>query len=511
MNKLLIKTGLFFMAGTFLLASCNKFDQINTNPNATVTANASLLATDIILQNLQYQGRDAKAYLSDNAASQYIAYGNESMISAQYGDLGSTDFTPMTLIPNANSMLSYAATTGTQMDNSYKGLAKFSEAFMFYYLTMEVGDIPFSQVGEGGSGNIRPAYDLQEQVFKGILNDLQEADEDFANGTQFAGDPSPYNGNPDKWRRATNSFALKVLISLSNKVNDTALNVESRFAAIVNEGELLQPATGFLGLEYSTVDPHPLSGTNDLFTSRTAISTLVMGNLKALNDRRLFYFADPAPSKITAGLSPSDTAAYVGANVTDSYDDVTNNLLNNVYSLLNSRYLAVQAGDPRIMVSYGEQQLILAEARILGWITTGTAQDYYQTGVTAILQRYLSVDASYVHGMPITQSYINNYFTGDAAFAPDPTDELHQIWIQRYLSEFMQDPISAFFMERRTGYPVFPVNPATSLNITDKNAVPVRWLYPGSELNYNKQNLITALNRQYGGVDDMNAKMWLLK
>jgi hypothetical protein len=39
----------------------------------------------------------------------------------------------------------------------------------------------------------------------------------------------------------------------------------------------------------------------------------------------------------------------------------------------------------------------------------------------------------------------------------------------------------------------------------------VRWLYPGSELNYNKANLIDALNRQYGGVDDINNKMWLLK
>lgn len=75
----------------------------------------------------------------------------------------------------------------------------------------------------------------------------------------------------------------------------------------------------------------------------------------------------------------------------------------------------------------------------------------------------------------------------------------------------MQDPISTFFEQRRTGYPVFPVNPETSLNVNDKNSIPVRWLYPSSELNYNKQNLMDALNRQYGGVDDINNKMWLLK
>jgi hypothetical protein len=123
----------------------------------------------------------------------------------------------------------------------------------------------------------------------------------------------------------------------------------------------------------------------------------------------------------------------------------------------------------------------------------------------------MAVDASFAHGNPITQSYIDNYFTDNAAFKTDQNEQLQQIWLQRYLLNFMQDPISAFFDQRRTGYPVFPINPATSLNVNNKNAIPVRWLYPSSELNYNKQNLIDALNRQYGGVDEINNKMWLLK
>lgn len=509
MNKILKNSGLYIAFGILFLTSCNKFDEINTNPNKTNKVNASLLATKIILQNMKYQGRDAKAYLSDNGISKYIAYGNETILSTQYYYLGATDFSPMLIVPNVNSMLANAA--GSQMENSYKGLAKFSRAFMFYYLTMEVGDIPYSQTGMGSKGDIRPVYDPQESVLKGILDELKDADGFFAQGTKFSGDPTPYNGDPDKWRRASNAFALKVLMSLANKAGDANLNIKGRFADIVNGGELLQPGTGYLGLAYSTTNPYPMSGTNDLFTSRTIISHLVLSNLKALNDRRLFYFADPAKSLIAAGKSDSDTSAYVGADITLDYNTLTANLVADKYSLLNSRYLKVQAGDPRIMVSYAEQQLILAEARILGWITTGSAQDYYQSGVSAALANYMSVDPSYVHGNPITQAYINNYFTGDAAFQSNPADQLKQIWLQRYLLQFMQDPISAFFLQRRTGYPVFPVNPATSLNTNNPGAIPVRWLYPGSELNYNKDNLIQALNRQYGGVDDINGKMWLLK
>lgn len=508
MKKIFKKTGSVILLAAIFLASCNKFDVINTNPNATEKVNASLLATKIILQNLKFQGRDAKAYLSDNGLAKYIAYGNETMLSSQYNYLGAADFTPMTMIPNINSMLEYAK--GSSMESSYQGLAKFSRAFMFYYLTMEVGDIPYSETGEGATGEITPKYDTQEDVFKGILDDLKDADAFFAKGVKFDGDPTPYNGDPDKWRRATNSFALKVLMSLSKKADDANLNVKGRFADIVNAGEILQPNTGFLGLQYSSTNPHPLSGTNDLFTSRTIVSHLVLSNLKDWDDRRLFYFADPAKSLIAGGLTEDDTAAYAGAYVVDDYNTITANLIADQYSLLNSRYLKVQAGDPRIMVSYGEQQLILAEATILGWIN-GDAQSYYQSGVEAVLGRYISVDPSFAHGNPITQSYIDNYFTGDAAFKTDPDEQLQQIWLQRYLLNFMQDPISTFFEQRRTGYPVFPVNPETSLNVNDKNSIPVRWLYPSSELNYNKQNLMDALNRQYGGVDDINNKMWLLK
>ncbi len=506
------RTALLYMLlpALFLAGSCNKFEEINTNPNATETVNASLLATNIILENLKFQGRDAKAYLSDNGLTKYIAYGNESMLRSQYNYLGATSFGPMTMLPDIENMLKYAE--GTQMENSYKALAKFSEAFMFYRLTMQVGDIPMSKSGEGADGNIRPSYDTQEEVFKTILDDLKEADGLFAKGQPFDGDPTPYAGDPDKWRRAVNAFALRVLISLSNKADDATLDVKNRFSEIVQNNPLLEPGTGFLGLEYSSNDPYPMSGTNDLFTSRTMISHLVISHLKQLKDRRLFYFADPSQAKINKeGLSESDTAAYVGARTSDNYDDLTAGLKNNEYSLINSRYLKVQAGDPRVMVSYAQQQLILAEARILGWITTGSAGQYYESGVKAALAYFESVDPSFVHGMPITEDYINQYFTGGAAFQSGETDQLKQIWLQRYLLNFMQDPITTYFLYRRTGYPDFPVNPATSLNVNDKSAMPVRWLYPDSEHKYNRENLIKALDRQYGGVDEINEKMWLLK
>lgn len=203
--------------------------------------------------------------------------------------------------------------------------------------------------------------------------------------------------------------------------------------------------------------------------------------------------------------------AYAGVDVSIDYATMTAEHLQGKYSLINSRYLKEATSEPRMMLTYAEQQLILAEARILGWISTGTAKDLYESGVKAALAAMMATKASYAHGKAIDQAYIDGYFTGEAAFKATPADQLKQIWLQRYILNFMQDAEFSYFEYRRTGYPLFPVNPATNLNMDNKNAIPVRWLYPSSETNYNRENLIEALNRQYDGYDEVNKLMWLLK
>jgi hypothetical protein len=176
---------------------------------------------------------------------------------------------------------------------------------------------------------------------------------------------------------------------------------------------------------------------------------------------------------------------------------------------LNTRYATLPASEPRILLSYGEQQLILAEAVLRGWIS-GDAKTYYETGVSAALTFVGATDPNFCHGRQITSDYIANYFTGEAAFKTTVDDQMKQIWMQRYLLNFMQDPQFSYFEYRRTGYPVFPVDPSTNLNV-ENTKIPMRYLYPTSETDYNIDNLTEALNRQYDGYDEVNKIMWILK
>ena len=299
-------------------------------------------------------------------------------------------------------------------------------------------------------------------------------------------------------------------MSLSQK-ESSSINVKSRFAEIVSAGHLIESTSDFFGLVYSSINKHPLYSTNDLFTSKTIPSSLLIDNLKSLNDRRMYYYAEPSAEQIMAGKTADDPDAYVGVDVAMDYATMNAEHSAGKFSLINLRYLQEEAPEPRMLLTYAEQELILAEARINGWITSGTAKGYYEAGVKSALSAIMATKDSYAHGMAIDQPYIDGYFVGEAAFKSTTDDQLEQIWMQRYILNFFQDAETSFFEYRRTAYPVFPINPETSLNDNNKDGIPMRWLYPSSETNYNRENLIEALNSQYDGYDEINKLMWVLK
>lgn len=500
--------GCVFMA--LLLMNCSNFDDINTNPDSTTEGSASMLCTNNILVMAKFSGKDAKAMVSDNAFPKYVGYANEGIMGTQYNQIGNSSFGAMTMLPNIDQMNEYAK--GTLMESSYAGVGYFLRAAMFYRLTMEMGDVPYSEANLGLKEVYRPKYDLQEDVLLGVVNELEKADSCFKSGTTFNGDPTPYNGNPDKWRRATNAFALRVLMSLSSKEGSSKIKIKERFEKIVAENYLMEASTGYWGLVYSSQNRHPLYSTSDQFTSRTVISSLLIDHLKKLSDRRMYYIAEPSKAQIASGISESDPDAYVGVDVSMDYAQMNAMHSANKFSALNLRYQLEEASEPRMLITYAEQQLILAEARVRNWITTGLAEDYYQSGVKAALSSMMAnTQTKYTHGMAINQDYINSYFTNEATFKISTSDQLKQIWMQRYILNFFQDPETSYFEYRRTGYPDFPINPDTNLNEDNKNGIPLRWLYPTGESDYNRDNLVEALDRQFDGYDEVNKVMWILK
>lgn len=195
------------------------------------------------------------------------------------------------------------------------------------------------------------------------------------------------------------------------------------------------------------------------------------------------------------------------------FGEESKKIANKMHSRPNGVYRLSYAGVPYIRLGYADMNFTIAEAIERGWIK-GDARAYYEEGIRASFHFVRStVPAEYLNGREITDEYIDNYLKGsDVAYNTKgtQTDRLKQIWIQVYIARYYHMQYDDYYDYRRNMYPEFPINPNTNLN-DDKTKIPMRWQYPENELLYNKEQYLEALDRQWGGTDNVNNVMWLLK
>jgi hypothetical protein len=510
-----MKTINYILIVTFTLAfasSCENFDTLNTNPDVPTSVSPDLLATQVLRSTFRFWNPNptdwGTAQLFAKHCTNVSAGGNPYQYYGSYWPFGG--FGWYQNLTSTKRMVEFA--NGNPALPSYEGLALFLKAYWGYYTTLDMGDIPYSEAGKAEEGISQPKYDKQAAVFEGILADLKAAELKFAVGVNFSGDIM-LGGNAVRWRRLCNAFQLKVIQTISKKVTPAQ---KTRFAEIVAAGNLMADNANNFQLGYidNANASHPFwNGENQRLT--LAVSKLMVDALKNVKDRRLFYFAEPAASKIAGGLLENDFAAYEGAPSELPPNTLDLNRAAGRYSLVNKRYTIPRAGDPMLILTYGEQCFIIAEAIEEGWVS-GNAQSYYENGVKAMLDYYRTLPSSLpanLHGMPIDQAYIDNYFTGEAAYkvAGTKIDRLQQIWMQRYFIDFFQGNSSGYRNFLRTGYPNFVLDPATSLNTDDPKVFPKRWKYPTDELTKNPENYKKAIDEQFGGFDGVNKVPWWIQ
>jgi hypothetical protein len=78
---------------------------------------------------------------------------------------------------------------------------------------------------------------------------------------------------------------------------------------------------------------------------------------------------------------------------------------------------------------------------------------------------------------------------------------------QKYIALFRQAGLEGYYNYRRTGVPTFTTGDGTA----NSGRIALRFKYPAVESSANSTHYTDALNRQYSGNDDINAKMWILQ
>jgi hypothetical protein len=406
-------------------------------------------------------------------------------------------------------------------------------------MSEKVGDLPMSEALQG-IGNIAPKYDTQKDIFKQSLlwldsantllggliqNGFLEFSGDFYYEERLSNPLSPRDALIE-WQKVANSLKLRILIELSKRaVDNPDLNVPQQFAAIINDPTTYPIFTSNAdNLEYvynNNFNYYPDNFTN-LGNNQTRINlaATLETTLGQLHDIRAMVLGEPARG---LGFGDTDYRSFVGApsgmDLSTMNALIQSGIADSKVSLFNRNHFynpSNLAGEPTYILSYPEICFCIAEAINRGWVA-GDAAQWYMNGVTAQFAFYGIVDGANTvtlqagSGAEVAytvQFNYSDYFNQPAVkYAGDNATGLSQILLQKYLAYARNSGFQAYYQWRRTGVPVFDAGPGTG----NGGIIPRRWQYPSNEVTTNGTNLQAALQSQYGGADDINQDVWLVK
>ena len=475
---------IFWSLLSFVWVSCNKdFQEINTNPNTSPRVQpASLLAPAL-----------AQTVGVNMNRSQRIT--NELMqVTVNMGDSDGRIFRYDVRTSEADYMWNNLYiqlrnfrdiyTYGEELNQpGYMAIAQICDAWMFSILTDIYGDIPYTEALHGrDSNNFRPVFDKQEFIYSSLFDKLEDANT-LLNGLGYDAkldaevDPV-FGGELYKWRLFGNSLYLRLALRLSHK---SELKTKAIIKKIIDDEPIRYPIMrdndDSAILRWTGVSPYvsPFATWRNADWYGPKSAAFFIDNLNDRSDPRIITWASLSngdyfgvPSGYPIGQPPvSGSALHTGL--------MSHPLLGNI-------------------LNYGELQLILAEASIKGYITTGSAREYYERGTLAGITLW---------GHEVPSFYLKTELTAwDDHY--DEFRKMELIHLQKYYALFFTD-MQSWFEYRRTGHPVLPIGPG-HLN---KGKMPVRLNYPVYVQNANRENYRKAVAEQ--GPDDVNTFVWWQK
>ena len=496
----------------FLGTGCDKgFEEININPIQPTKIDPAFMFTNVEVSSV-CSGSNSISYPASIIQQHQTPFlGVLAAANVNQNSDATASGTWSTYYGVVKSLVDIIANTNSDAgrQNLYN-MTRIWKAFCFQILTDSYGDVPYTEAGLGYlTNNFYPKYDTQESIYLNMLTELESAVSALDPGGKIEAADLFYAGNIDKWKKLGNSIMLRVAMRLSKKNPQKA----QEYAAIAFNGGVFQSNADNCIMKFTTSIGNPIYG---YFTGSEQanyyLNKTFVDFLKNTNDPRLqvisVVYSNPSlawndPAQVADDLPSHQIGMPIG------YDDQT--IVNAPdypgkagsgwkYSQVKRNVLVKQDASC-ILISNAQTQLLLAEARHLGWITTGTAESYYKAGIRAHMEQLGTIDTKAIIDPALVDAYI-----ASATLAPG--NELNLIGSQYWVACFLNGH-EAWSNWRRTGYPVLPVNTYPTRDI--KTDFIYRLTYPSSEANINTKNFTEAVVRQWGGTltnNILDNKVW---
>lgn len=390
-------------------------------------------------------------------------------------------------------------------DDIIPSVAEIVKVASLHRITDAYGPIPYSKVGK--DGDIKAPYDTQEDVYKSMLSELDEAiskltahrTSDFS-----ANADNIYGGKVEKWIKYANSLKLRLAMRMAN-VNPTLAKKYAEEAVAHEVGVMTSVGDN---AEFTTTK-NPLYVVMYMYNGGDSrVSADITSYMNGYNDpRRAAMF-----TKTTfENLENEYNGLRTGIAIPDGKEA-------HAYSNYNVKI------DSKIMLmNAAEVAFLRAEGALRGWNMNGKAKDLYNEGVKLSFQQWGVTGAdSYLNDATRTPSAYIDPLEQNSISAPMSSitiawddnaqmeENLERIITQKWIANFPLGQES-WAEYRRTGYPrLMPVVVNNSGGIVDSKRGARRIYYPQEERTNNLENYKDGV-KLLGGRDNMATDVWWAK
>ena len=466
---------ILFLFSLVLLAGCNKYLDVNTNPNAPTATQPELVLSGAIISsastNTTFMGRYAR---------QWAGYASASGTYSPSGDVLRTYILQATgseglwdrLYSNVSNY-NYVETASRALPNydNYVAIAKIMKAWCFQNLVDNFGNVPYTDALQGFN-NLKPKYDDAKSIYEALNIQLDSAVQIINSAktplkVTAAADPM-FSGNMTNWIQLANTLRLRLMIHQTQ--------ISGRDAYI--KAELAKIKGGFLTTD-AVINPGYAKADNKQSPLWDLVGFAVDGSVSGrdyerASDYAVTYFTTSKDPRLPLYFAKtSATNVYFGipfgAPATTIYDDA--------HSSGFGPGLLKGADQDAAFLPASESYFLQAEAAQRGYIT-GTTQTLYESGVHASFATL---------GLP--DSSATNYLTSgikNVDWSASP-DKIEAIITQKWAAMYMTDAMEAWTDFRRLNLPKGIPASVDPTKIGPKS--PNRLYYPQTEYNLNSDNV----------------------
>ena len=442
------KLAYFILLGAMIAtagSSCKKsfYTDANINPNAPDPASiipSVLLST--VEGTLGYtQGGDFSRYTSlltqqtSSESRQAGAYYQYIFTSQDFDSPWGNIYT--SVMENDHTLIQKSDEKG---DNAYGGIARILMAYSLQLLVDSWNDVPYSDAFKG-AGNLHPKYDNGKALYDTIFGLLDVAIAKLTDPNKGVdvpgGEDIIYGGNSSQWVKF--AHAIKARLYIHQSKGDAGMATKA----------LSEIALSFT----SNAD-----NAQYLFSGGTETSA---NPWYQFNEQRgdISFDVSPLGKKLAATNDPRYTIFTTPLNAAGKYTDVNVVGMGDYYGSLSA---------PVEFICYDELLFMSAEAKLRTTGNISAAQADYRAGITRNLEK-----------LGVATAAINTYVAANGILPPTVDAAIATIANQEYIALYLNP--EAWTLWRRTNSPTLAPVVGTK--------IPRRFLYPETEVSYNKANV----------------------